>query len=183
MPPAAFCSLDCWLHRLAGTRVRPGSRVLILRRVLGVALYILSASQAAAFQCQPLSLKMAEAPIVFIGRTQEIVRLRAVTEDEGPRIAGTPESYDLIRIHVVEQLKGELPASFEILCPAGDPRCRPASHRWLVVALVAPPTGTVPQRLVCNLEYLNPPQGWELADEGAKVRRLIREFRGARKAQ
>jgi len=151
-------------------------------RLLLVLSFVLLGPQAAACQCQPMSQMMAKAPIVFIGHPKEIVQRDAVVENE-PIISGTPRGYDLLRFSVIEQLKGDVPTTIDLLCPVDDKRCHVGNDRNpLVIALSDPLIANVPQNLFCKMEYLTEPPGWQ-TDDTKIVRGLLDKFRAARQAK
>jgi hypothetical protein len=152
-----------------------------MHRLLLVLSCVLSGPQAAAFECIPMSRMMDEAPIVFIGHAKEVVQHDAVEHQS--IISGGPERYDLVRFSVIEQLKGDVPATIDLLCPVHDMRCYlDDDHSPLVIALSAPLIADVPQYPVCGMDYLTPPPGWPTYDTEI-VRRLLDKFRAARQAK
>jgi hypothetical protein len=145
-------------------------------RLLIALVLVLDVSQAAGFQCPPLSHVMDNASVVFIGRAHELVRQGAVNAS-GPEIMGSPRRYDLLRFAVLEPLKGDIPTSVELLCAADDERCRPGDGtRLLVVALPGPVISEAPQTLLCNVGYLEPVPGAQTPD-ASLMRSLIEKLR------
>jgi hypothetical protein len=157
------------------------TRRLLMYRLLLVLSCVLSGTQAAAWECQPMSQIMGKAPIVFIGHPKEIVQRDAVVENDIS--SRTPRGYDLLRFSVIEQLKGDVPTTINLLCPADDKRCHASNNRNpLVIALSAPLIANVPQSLFCKMEYVTEPPGLQ-TDDTEIVRRLLVKFRAARQAK